>query len=139
MNWTVEFDQAPHDVTVTADGQARASEFGRLFEELCLDERFKPGMLILLDLSNVDMDLVPQASVGRSFNGLAALRDRCDGCALAIVCTTPLASSLMRAGDMGESVPWMNVWRALTADEAAAWLRTQAAFRDAGALPAAAL
>ena len=48
MDWLFEFDRAPHDVTVTATGQALAVEFGQLFEALCADERFAPGMLILL-------------------------------------------------------------------------------------------
>ena len=129
MDWLFEFDRAPHDVTVTATGQALASEFGRLFEALCADERFEPGMLILLDLRNVDLDLVPQMELARVSEGLGALRERCEGCALAVVCAPPLAASLIRGADMGRHAQWMQVWVSCTVGEAITWLESQLALR----------
>ena len=129
MDWLFEFDRVPHDVTVTATGQALAVEFGQLFEALCADERFEPGMLILLDLRNVDLDLVPQMELGRVSEGLGALRERCEDCALAIVCTPPLAASLIRGADIGGHAHWMQVWVSCTVDEAITWLESQLALR----------
>lgn len=97
MDWVFEFDQSPHDVTVTATGQSLATEFDQLFESLCADERFEPGMLILLDLRNLDLDRVPQMELAKVSEGLVALREKCEGCALAIVATQPLAASMIRA------------------------------------------
>ena len=129
MDWLFEFDRAPHDVTVTATGQALATEFGQLFEALCADERFEPGMLILLDLRNVDLNRVPQMELGKVSEGLGTLRDRCEGCALAIVCTQPLTASLIRSADVGGHAHWMQVWVANTVDEAITWLESQLALR----------
>ena len=129
MDWLFEFDRAPHDVTVTATGQALATEFGQLFEALCADERFEPGMLILLDLRNVDLNRVPQMELGKVSEGLGTLRDRCEGCALAIVCTQPLTASLIRSADVGRHAHWMQVWVANTVDEAITWLESQLALR----------
>jgi hypothetical protein len=129
MDWLFEFDRAPHDVTVTATGQALAAEFGQLFESLCVDERFVPGMLILLDLRDVDLDRVPQMELARVTEDLGHLREGCEGCALAIVCTPPLAASLIRSADIGRHAQWMQVWVSCTVDEAITWLESQLALR----------
>ena len=129
MNWHFEFDCSPHDVTIAASGQALATEFRQLFETLCADARFEPGMLILLDLRDVDLDLVPQMELERVSEGLGALQERCEGCALAIVCTPPLAASLVRGAHVGGHAHWMRVWVACTTDEAITWLESQLALR----------
>ena len=129
MDWVFEFDQSPHDVTVTATGQSLATEFDQLFESLCADEWFESGMLILLDLRNVDLDRVPQMELAKVSEGLVALREKCEGCALAIVATQPLAASMIRRADLGVAANWMRVWVACTVDEAATWLKSQLALR----------
>jgi hypothetical protein len=129
VDWVIEFDQSPHDVTLTATGQALATEFDQLFEALCAEKRFEPGMLILLDLRNVDLDRVPQMELGRVSDRLAALRENCDGCALAIVATQPLVASMIRGADFGGHADWMRVWVACTVDEAVTWLESQLALR----------
>jgi hypothetical protein len=127
VRWVIDFDRSGHAVAVTATGRALAAEFNRLFEELCFDERFEPPMLILLDLRELDMDPVPQSGMIEFAEELDALRDRCEGCALAIVCTSPLESSLMRSADIGRRAAWMRVWVAASIEEATAWLASQRA------------
>ena len=131
MNWSVEFGGSPHDVTVTASGEALADDFRPLFNALCHDARFESGMLILLDLTAIDLELAPQASMAELGNQLASLSDRCEGCALAIVCEAPLEFSLLRAADLGSAAGWMRVWVACSADEATTWLESQLALRAA--------
>jgi len=129
VDWVFEFPRSPHDVTVTARGPALATEFNQLFEALCADKRFEPGMLILLDLRKVNLDRVPQMELGKVSDALANLREKCEGCALAIVATEPLAASMLRAADFGGHANWMSVWVACTLDEAATWLESQLALR----------
>lgn len=129
MEWVFEFDQSPHDVTVTATGEALAPEFDQLFEALCADERFEPRMLVLLDLCDVDLERVPQMELERVSDGLATFREKCEGCALAVVATQPLAASMIRGVDFGGHAKWMRVWVACTVDEAVIWLESQLALR----------
>jgi len=70
VDWVFEFPRSPHDVTVTARGPALATEFNQLFEALCADKRFEPGMLILLDLRKVNLDRVPQMELGKVSDAL---------------------------------------------------------------------
>ena len=67
--------------------------------------------------------------LARVSEGLGALRERCEGCALAIVCTPPLAASLIRGADVGRHAQWMQVWVSCTVDEAITWLESQLALR----------
>jgi len=129
VEWVFQFDQSPHDVTVTATGAAVATELDQLFEALWSEERFEPGMLVLLDLGNVDLERVPQIELGRVSDGLAAFQERCEGCALAIVATQPLAASMMRGVDFGGDARWMRVWMAWNVEEAVTWLESQLALR----------
>ena len=129
MEWSIEFDGTPQNITVTAKGRALPSDFGRVLEDVCLDERFAPGMLILLDLSDVEMDLVPQSEMVRFADELTEFRDRCEGCVLAIVSVQPLAASLVRAAGIAARADWLRVWVAPTFDEAATWLESQLALR----------
>jgi hypothetical protein len=128
MEYRFEFGGSPQDVAVIASGVASVSDFGRLYENLCDQSRFEPGMLILLDLTEVDMSAIPLSEAPDIGRGLAEFRDRCDGCAMAVVCRDPLTSVLTRAGDIG-GTDWIDVWVACSRDEASTWLQSQLALR----------
>jgi hypothetical protein len=129
MEYDFEFDGSPEDVVVKASGVASVSHFTRLYQDLCAEPDFGPGKLVLLDLSDVDMSTIPLSEAPKIGRGLGDLQDRCDGCAMAIVCRDPLAAVLARAGDFGSSARWMNVWVACSREEASAWLESQLALR----------
>jgi hypothetical protein len=129
VNWDFDFEQSRHDLTVTATGGALATEFAELLKALCADERFKTGMLILLDLRTVDLDLVPQMELEKVSDGLAAFQDKCEGCSLGIVATLPRAASMFRGADFGGQPDRMRVWIAWTVDEASAWLENRHALQ----------
>ena len=129
MEYRFEFGGSPQDVTVIASGVASVSEFSQLFENLCDQSRFEPGMLILLDLTEVDMSAIPLSEAPEIGRGLAEFQDRCEGCAMAVLCRDPLASVLMRAGDIGGIAAWIDVWVACSPEEASAWLENQLALR----------
>lgn len=128
MEYRFEFTGSPQDVTVIASGAASVSGFGRLFENLCGQLRFEPGMLILLDLTETDMNAIPLSEAPEIGRGLAEFRDRCEGCAMAVVCRDPLTAVLMREG-VGGTADWIDIWVACSRDEASAWLESQRALR----------
>ena len=126
MEYRFEFAGSPQDVTVIASGAASVSGFGRLFENLCGQLRFEPGMLILLDLVKTDMSAIPLSEAPEIGRGLAEFRDRCEGCAMAVVCD-PLTAVLMREGVGGAQTGSTSGW--LVSDEASVWLESQRALR----------
>jgi hypothetical protein len=128
MEYRFEFGGSPQDVTVIASGVASVSGFSRLYESLCDQSRFEPGMLILLDMSEVDISAITPNEEREIGRGLAELRDRCEGCAVAVVCRDPLATALTRAG-VGGTADWIDVWVACSREEASAWLENQLSLR----------
>jgi hypothetical protein len=128
MEYRFEFGGSPQDVKVVAAGVASVSGFGRLYESLCDQSQFQRGMLILLDLTEVDMSAIPLSEAPEIGRGLAGLRGRCEGCGLAVVCRDPLTTVLTRAGLEG-AADWIDVWVASTRDEASSWLESQVSLR----------
>ena len=128
MESRIEFGGSPQDVTVIASGVASVSEFSRLYETLCDQSRFEPGMLILLDMTEVDMSAIPLSEAPEIGRGLTELQDRCEGCAVAVVCRDPLSTVLTREG-VGGTPDWIDVWVACSRDEASAWLESQRSLR----------
>jgi hypothetical protein len=129
MDYTLEFGGFPQDVTVTASGEARVPDFKHLYEALCEEPRFEAGMLILLDLCEVDMSTIPRMDAGEIGSSLAELQDRCEGCALAVVARDPLTTALTRAAELDESADRVDVWIACSPGEALTWLESQLALR----------
>jgi hypothetical protein len=129
MEYRFEFGGSPQDVTVIASGVASVSAFSRLYENLCDQSRFEPGMLILLDMSEVDMSAIPLSEAPEIGRGLAEFQDRCEGCAMAVVCRDPLTTALTRASDIGGAADWIDVWVACSREEASAWLESQLSLR----------
>ena len=128
MEYRFEFGGSPQDVTVIASGAASVPGFRRLYESLCDQSQFEPGMLILLDLTEVDMSAIPLSEAPEIGRGLAEFRDRCEGCAMAVVCRDPLTTVLTRAGFDGMA-DWIDVWVASSRDEASSWLGSQLSLR----------
>lgn len=129
MEYRFEFGGSPQDVAVIASGMASVSEFSRLYENLCDQSQFEPGMLILLDLTDVDMSAIPLGEAPEIGRGLAEFRDHCEGCIMALVCRDPLTTVLTRAAEIGGTADWINVWVACSRDEATTWLESQLALR----------
>ena len=127
MEYRFEFGD-PREVSVTASGVGRVEAFGRLFEDLTESPEFVPGMRILLDLTDVDMTTLPGVDAPEIGRALAKLRDRCDGCSLAVVGDDPLTLQLVEMAELGSG--GMDVWLALSRDEAAAWLELRRALSE---------
>ena len=54
MEFTIEFGGDPQDVTITLSGVATPGSFRRFNEARLSDERFRKGLVILLDASSLD-------------------------------------------------------------------------------------
>lgn len=119
-----EFGGFPQDVTVTATGVARVSDFRQLFGQLCDDPRFEPGMRILVDLSELDTSTVPMVEAMKIGYTLGGLAYRCEGCAIAVVAKRPLTAVLTSAAKLGES-PRLVVRVVSSRAEARTWLESQ--------------
>jgi hypothetical protein len=131
MEYAFEFGGFPHDVTITASGHARVSEFRQLFEELCDEPSFEAGMRVLLDLCEIDMSAIPLMEASKIGFSLAEFQDRCEGCSIAVVSRDPLTSVLTRAAEVRETVQQVDVWFALTREEARERLLLQIALGEA--------
>jgi hypothetical protein len=125
MEYTFEFGGVAQDVTVTATGVARVTEFRQLYEQLCNDPRFQAGTRILLDLRRLDLSEIPLMEAAKIGHSLAEFQTRCDGCAIAVVAEDPLTAVLIRAAGLGDGVDWLNVWVACSRAEASHWLECQ--------------
>ena len=130
MKYVFEFGGSPEDVMVIASGLARVSKFRNMLQELCADERFEPGMGILLDLCGLDMGEVADSEVVKIGDGLEELQDRCNGCALAVVCPHPLSAALMRHAELAGRAKDVHIWFAWSRHEARMWLESQIALRS---------
>jgi hypothetical protein len=131
VDYTFEFGGATQDVTGTATGLASVAQLRQFFQELCVQPAFEPGMLILLDFCELDLSEIPQMDASEISRGLAELQDRCEGCAIAVISQDPLTSALLRAAEFRETVQEVDVWFAVTHEEALAWLELQRALAEA--------
>jgi hypothetical protein len=125
MECAFEFGGRPQDVVVTATGVARVPEFRELYQKLCADSRFRPGMRILLDLCQIDMSVIPLMDAPEIGDSLVDFADQCEGCAIAVVAKDPLTAVLIRAAELGHDLDHVNVWVACSRPEATAWLESQ--------------
>lgn len=129
MLYEFEFTESgPFDVVVTTSGKATGAEIEAGRRRLLADPRFKPGMNILVDNSQLDNAGATAEDVRAVAESLE--RDRAAsgfGC-LAIVAPDAVSFGLSRIWEAlaGESVePALTVVR--TREEAIAWLRSRSA------------
>jgi hypothetical protein len=92
MDFRIDFGaDPPADVTVSTSGSADAPTFAVMNAVLVGDERFVPGMSVLVDHSALDtsaLSAVDIREIARTFEGL---RDRVGRADIAIVAPTLLA------------------------------------------------
>jgi hypothetical protein len=122
MDFRIEFGaDPPADATVTTSGSADAPTFAMMNGALVGDERFVPGMSILVDHSALDTSgLSPEdiQDIARTFEGLGDRVGRAD---IAIVAPTLLAWGQTRQSIMlaQETLARAHVFR--SKDDALRW------------------
>ena len=123
MDFRIEFGaDPPADVTVTTSGSADAPKFAMMNGALVGDERFLPGMSVLVDHSALDtsgLSVDHIRGIARTFEGLG---DRLGRAGIAIVAPTPLTWGQTRQSITlaEETLARVQVFR--SKDDALRWL-----------------
>ena|ERR1700730_4687869 len=67
MEFTIAFGGAPQDVTIILSGVATPEAFRRFNEARLSDERFRKGLVILLDASSLDTSQMTESMFQEAF------------------------------------------------------------------------
>ncbi len=128
MNWTIEFGGSPHDVVVTTHGVATRDGFVGFNTDLVSDPRWRPGMAVLLDHSDLDTSQLTGDDVEDIVEFLSAkLAARLGPVTTAIVSPDPYGRGL---ADVSVQMllsphPTMRIRSFASRELACDWLRTQ--------------
>ena len=100
MRWAIEFGGDPQDVTVTTSGKATREGFARMNAELVEDERFGPGMLVLLDHTQLVVDELSSEDVRAIARDFVRHDDALRSAIVALVAPKPVQFGLARMSTM---------------------------------------
>ena len=123
MLWTIEFGGDPQDVTVTTEGEATPEGFARMNAELAEDERFGPGMLVLVDHTRLLVHELSERKVRTISHEFAESEAELRSAIVAIVAPRPVQFGLARMSTMIAEPQTSAVCVFYTRAEALAWLR----------------
>jgi hypothetical protein len=129
VEFRIDFGGELQDVTITTWGRADLAGFERFNEALVSDPRYRPGMTILVDHSQLDASTLSPAEVEAVGNVVARLADRIGPSLVAIV-----SGDRVTFGQAGISVAHapperIRVGVFYTLDEALGWLRSESGTR----------
>jgi hypothetical protein len=114
----------PEDVLLTVSGEASASEFIAITDELVDDPRHRPGASMIFDYRELDLSSISTATLRALAASIAQRRDRIGPARIAIVFSRAVDFGVYRmfaAFSEGQtSVTGGQFW---SLDEARAWLR----------------
>ncbi len=127
MEFTIAFGGAPQDVTIILSGVATAEGFRRFNEARLSDERFRTGLLILLDASSLDTSQMSEAMLQTAIEPMIERERQYPPLALAIVAPNArtFKDAILTRAHLGGSRSRREVFASL--EEAVAWLKQQAA------------
>jgi hypothetical protein len=126
MEYRIEFGvDGAHDVSISTHGVADVAVFAQLDEELVSDQRFTPGMFVLVDDSGLDTTNLQLDEIRAIAGHFEALGDRIGRSTIAIV-----AGSAATFGQFRQMVTFAGASPArisvfTSRDEAVAWLRRE--------------
>jgi hypothetical protein len=123
VEYRIEFSDGGH-VTIETSGRADLATFIRYHIELVEDARFRPGMAILVDLSELDTRQLSGEDVRAVANDAVSRGDRIGPAAIAVVGSETATFGLARMWQAFiEGAPFRSkVFH--TRDEATDWLRS---------------
>jgi hypothetical protein len=87
VDWRIDFDADSHDVTVTTGGTADAAGFRAMNHQLVEEDRWRPGMTVLVDHSSLDASPLTGSDVEEIARDVVELDDRLGPAVCAIVMT----------------------------------------------------
>jgi hypothetical protein len=123
MEFAVEFGGEPQDVTVTASGVADAAGLRRFVQTLAADERYRAGLLLLYDFSDLDLSQVSDDELEQVTETVMERDWKSQPRAVAIVAgTKTLEAAKLGIAHLGGSRSGRQLFTSL--DDAVAWLAT---------------
>jgi hypothetical protein len=123
MEFRIEFGGEPQDVTLTTSGRANADGFRQMNEELVSDPRFRPGMAILVDHSELDVSGLGPDDVEAIGASVIRLGDLIGPSPVAIVGADMMTVAVSRVSRAYASPAPLRARSFYGRDEALAWLR----------------
>jgi hypothetical protein len=123
MRWTIDFGGYPQDVTVATSGKATREGFAGMNAELVDDERFGPGMLVLLDHTHLVVDELSSQDVQSISDDFVRHDDELPSAVAALVAPTPVQFGLAHMSTMLAEPTTPSIRVFYTQTEALEWLR----------------
>jgi hypothetical protein len=123
MDYMIEFGGDPQDVTVTTSGQADLAAFEAMNEELMSDARFRPGMKILVDHSDLDVSALAKSEIQGIARSVSQAGDALGDASIAIVAPQTATFGVARQSASLANVPGLQVGIFGVRANALEWLR----------------
>lgn len=121
----IEFAEGPAGVIITTFGAADLEGFARMSDDLLLDSRFRPGMPIVVDHSQLDATPLKSDAIDEIRRCVERQAGRFGSSAVAIVVPDAFTFGLARMSLPRGSDVLLNVSVFISRDDALAWLWEQ--------------
>jgi hypothetical protein len=125
MRYTFDFGGEPQDLTIVISGHATPLDLHRLNDDLRSDRRFRAGLVILVDASDLDVSALTLDALEVASAPIAERDAVAPPLAVTIVATDPevLARAAHYRAFLGGSASHRRAFT--SADEATGWLHEQ--------------
>ena len=122
MEHAIEFGGAPQDVTIRTSGPATAAGLIAFVTELVADPRFRPGMAVLVDHSDLDARPLTGADIRAMADVVIKLDDRIGTSRVAILVPNPLTFGYARMYELHAAETQLHSRVFYSRDDALKWL-----------------
>lgn len=117
----------PQDVTVTTSGPASGEGLARYVNDLVDDDRFRPGLRVLVDHRELDATTVTPANMRAHAELMKRLDGRLGDTTIAFVVGSPLAFGYARMYELHAAETQLRSHVFYSREEAIAWLSGRSA------------
>jgi hypothetical protein len=124
MEYRIEFGGDPQDVTLTTSGEADLHTFRKMNDELTSDSRFRPGMKILVDHSELDVSPLTSDEIRGIADSVSQAGDMFGEASIAIVAPQTSTFGVARQSASLAAVPGLRVGTFGLRANALEWLRS---------------
>ena len=122
MEHAIEFGGAPQDVTIRTSGPATAAGLIAFVTDLVADARFRPGMAILVDHSDLDARPLTGADIRAMADVVTRLDERIGTSRVAILVPNPLTFGYARMYELHAAETQLHSRVFYSRDDALKWL-----------------
>ena len=122
MEHAIEFGGAPQDVTIRTSGPATAAGLIAFVTELVADPRFRPGMAVLVDHSDLDARPLTGADIRAMADVVIKLDERIGTSRVAILVPNPLTFGYARMYELHAAETQLHSRVFYSRDDALKWL-----------------